>query len=53
MKDNINNIQMIKWDKKSVMSKVGQGLIQRLHKKCGKNDKGQNPFRKMSKGFKK
>lgn len=53
MKANINNIHMIKWDKKFVMSTAGQGLILRLYKKFGKNDKNGNPFRKMSKAFKK
>lgn len=42
---------MIKWDKKFVMSTAGQGLILRLYKKFGKNDKNGNPLRKMSKSI--
>lgn len=33
------------------MSKVDQGLIPRICKKFGKNDKGKNPLGKMSKAF--
>lgn len=44
------NIQIIKWDKRLVMStKADQGLVSRLYKKFWKGGKGRNPLRKIRK----
>lgn len=43
------NIQIIKWDKRFIVSKADNGLISRIYKKFCKTDKGRNHLIKMRK----